>query len=129
MESVIRMRWELIVVITTIAACAPARNRDGGSGDRNNLTQAQLSATNSETVYQAVERLRPEWLTTRGPTSITNSTPTAPSVFMNGQMLGRPEFLKQLRITDVQSIRFWPAGPAAARFGMGHPRGVIEITR
>jgi hypothetical protein len=24
---------------------------------------------------------------------------------------------------------YWPAGEAAARFGMGHPRGVIELMR
>jgi hypothetical protein len=93
------------------------------------LTQQQLLATNSQTVYEAIERLRPEWLTSRGPTSVTNTEPTVPSVYMNGTMLGKAEYLRDVRVTDVTEVRYWEAGPASARFGMGHPRGVIELTR
>jgi hypothetical protein len=34
-----------------------------------------------------------------------------------------------MRVIDVTEVRYWTAGQASARFGMGHPRGVIEITR
>jgi hypothetical protein len=51
------------------------------------------------------------------------------NVFMNGQLLGTAEYLRDVRVSDVTEVRFWPAGQAAARFGMGHPRGVIELTR
>ena len=112
------------------SACAAATPPSGASRDhREVLTQQQLAATNSADVYAALELLRPEWLTTRGPSSLTNATPAAPSVFMNGQLLGRVEALREMRVMDVSQVRFWPTGPAAAKFGMGHPRGVIEITR
>lgn len=122
--------WVLPIVVTLLlAACSAAPSSSGNRFDRNSLTKEQLDATNSENLYQAIERLRPEWLTSRGPTSVTDASPTVPSVFMNGQMLGKPDYMKDLRIMDVSSVRFWPAGQASARFGMGHPRGVIEITR
>ena len=89
----------------------------------------QLVGTNADNVYDALEKLRPEWLTSRGPVSVTNSDPSVASIFMNGQLMGKPEFLRDVRITDITEVRYWPAGPAAARFGMGHPRGVIELTR
>jgi hypothetical protein len=48
---------------------------------------------------------------------------------MNGTMLGKAEYLREMRVLDVTEVRYWEAGPASARFGMGHPRGVIEISR
>ena len=98
-------------------------------GNRDLITQEQLEATNSTDVFAALEKLRPEWLTSRGPTSMTDAAPTHANVFMNGQMLGTVEYLRQVRVLDVMSVRYWAAGPAAARFGMGHPRGVIELIR
>ena len=53
----------------------------------------------------------------------------AVDVFMNGSMLGNADYLKELGILDVSEVRYWDAASASARFGMGHPRGVIEITR
>jgi hypothetical protein len=112
-----------------VAGCSSAATRSSSGGDASRLTQDQLAATNSGTVYDAVEKLRPEWLTSRGPTSITNPTPTVASVFMNGQLLGKIDYLREVRVIDVSEVRYWPAGPAAAKYGMGHPRGVIELTR
>jgi hypothetical protein len=110
--------------------CAGATTQSGANREqRNLLTLQQLEATNRENLYEAIERLRPGWLTSRGPTSVTNAEPTVPSVYMDGSMLGRAEYLRQMRVMDVTEVRYWEPGPASARFGMGHPRGVIELSR
>ena len=126
------MRPRVLGILTTavlLIGCSSAATQSGPRGDANRLTHDQLAATNSGTVYDAVEKLRPEWLTSRGPSSMTDPTPTVASVFMNGQLLGKVDFLREVRIIDVSEARYWPAGQAAAKFGMGHPRGVIELTR
>jgi hypothetical protein len=121
--SVVAISWLLI-------ACAgAATQRSSGRENRNRLTQEQLAATSSENLYDAIVKLRPEWVTSRGPTSVTDPTPTMPSVFLGGNMLGRADYLREMRVLDVTEVRYWEAGPASARFGMGHPRGVIEVTR
>jgi hypothetical protein len=56
-------------------------------------------------------------------------TPTSVDVYMNGTHLGNADYLRQMRVLDVSEVRYWDAGQASARFGMGHPRGVIELTR
>ena len=109
------------------AGASTAGNPD--SGGRNTLSREQLQATNSEELYAAIAKLRPEWLSSRGPISVTDPTPTSASVFMDGSLLGRAEYLRQMRVIDVSEVRYWTAGQASARFGMGHPRGVIEIIR
>jgi hypothetical protein len=93
------------------------------------LSQSEIASANSDNLYHVIAQLRPEWLSSRGPASVTNSTPTSVDVYMNGTMLGKAEYLRDVRIQDVTDVRYWDAGQASARFGMGHPRGVIEITR
>jgi hypothetical protein len=119
-----------LIALTSVSACArtPAQGR-AERGATNVLTVAQLTATNAESLFEAINRLRPSWLTSRGPTSVTNTTPTEVSVFMAGTFLGHTEVLQQIRVLDVTEVKYWDAGSASARFGMGHPRGVIELTR
>jgi hypothetical protein len=113
-----------------VFGCSSATTTNGAPrADRNRLTQEQLATANSDNLFEAITKLRPEWLNSRGPTSITDATPTMPSVFMNGNLLGRIDALRDMRVLDVTEVRYWPAGQAAAKFGMGHPRGVIELTR
>lgn len=123
-----RLRAVLLLVLT--AACATATQQ--GQAERstgNRLTRTELAAANSTNLYDAIAKLRPEWLSSRGPTSVTDATPTSISVFMGGTMLGKADYLKQLNVIDVTEVRYWDPGQASARFGMGHPRGVLEILR
>ena len=112
-----------------LCACAPAKTQTAAGGGGNRLTQEQLAATNTSTLYDAISKLRPEWLSSRGPVSATDPTPTSVSVFMNGTLLGKVDVLRSMGALDVTDVRYWDAGQASARFGMGHPRGVIEVTR
>lgn len=122
----------LAVLLCTcmLAGCAGATTQSKRGGDRSmTLTRAELSETNSSNLYDAIKKLRPEWLTSRGPTSVKDPTPATVDVYMNGTDLGGVESLRQVETLDVSEVRYWEAGPAAARFGMGHPRGVIELIR
>jgi hypothetical protein len=119
-----------VAVTWLFLACASSTTQGGTSREsRSLLTQAQLATTSTSNLYEAIEKLRPDWLTSRGPTSVTNAEPTVPSVYMNGTMLGKVEYLRGMQVLDVTEVRYWDAGQASARFGMGHPRGVIELSR
>lgn len=132
-----RVNLARVAILWLLAGCAGAPSATGASQtqaapqgqSRSVLTQAQLAATNSENLFDAISKLHSDWLSSRGPTSVTDATPTGVSVFMNGVNLGKAEALRDIRVLDVSEVRYWDAGQAAARFGMGHPRGVIEITR
>jgi hypothetical protein len=119
--------------VCLLTACAvPPAGTSGvtpAGSSRTVLTHAQLAATNSENLFDAISKLHSEWLSTRGPTSATDSSPASVSVFIGGTMLGKAESLREVMVIDVDEVKYWDAGQAAARFGMGHPRGVIEITR
>jgi hypothetical protein len=113
----------------TLGGCASGGTRTRSSSSSTILTQEQLASANSDNLYDVISKLRPEWLTSRGTTSATDMTPTSVDVYMNGTMLGKAEYLREMRLSDVTQVRYWDAGQASARFGMGHPRGVIEVSR
>ena len=128
--TILRALFLVTLSTTVVAACASATQQaTSDKPGRNQLTRDQLTAANTTNLYDAINKVRPEWLSSRGPTSVTNSTPTSVDVFMNGSMLGRAEALKDIGVLDVTQVRYWDAASASARFGMGHPRGVIELTR
>lgn len=116
------------LVVGSVGACSMSSSgQTASSSDRNTVSREELAATNSATVYEALERVRPQWLNTRGPVSMTDSQEARPNVYMNGTRVGELEYLREVYVVDVRELRFWPAGEASARFGMGNPRGVIEI--
>lgn len=128
------MRAKTLVAIATawtLTGCAHGATPDGSAGRRpgNVITQEQLAGTNSENLYDAITKIRPDWLSSRGPTSVSDPSPTVVSVFQNGTMLGKADYLRQMLVLDVAEVHYWDPGQATARFGTGHPRGVIEVTR
>jgi hypothetical protein len=114
------------IAVLVAAACAPAARTD--RPDRNLITAAQIASVRAQSAYDAVQTLHPDWLSTRGPTSVTDPTPTAASVYVNGTQFGDLAVLRTILVADIVEIRYFPAGQASARYGMGHPRGVIEVT-
>ena len=120
-----------VAVAWTLTGCARGAMPDGStaSNPKYVITEEQLAGTNSDNLYDAIVKIHPDWLTSRGPTSVTNPTPTVVSVFMNGTMLGKADYLREMHVLDVSAVRYWDAGQATARFGNGHPRGVIEVVR
>jgi len=114
-------------LLLILSACGTPGPGATPRGNRNVITREEMLAVNASTVYEAVQKLNPSWFTSRGPVSATDPTPTVANVFMTGSQVGDIEFLRTLRPDDVNEVRYYEAGEAGARFGMGHPRGVIEV--
>jgi len=118
-----------LVLAVSLGGCASTGGTRTRSGSGTTLSKEQLASANSDNLYDAIVKLRPDWLSSRGPVSVTDPTPSSVDVYMNGSMLGKVDYLREVRLGDVTEVRYWDAGSASMRFGMGHPRGVIEITR
>lgn len=124
------MRTRLLPMLAGLAlftGCARGSPGAATPANRNVITRQQMIEVNANDLYEAVQKLRPSWLTSRGPVSITDMTPTVASVYMMGNQVGDIEYLRSLRPDDVREVRYYEPGEASARFGMGHPRGVIQV--
>jgi hypothetical protein len=85
-------------------------------------------------LYDAVQRLHPEWLVQRnaasmgrasGRSSGTNDTDV--QVYFDMQRAGNTDMLKQLPVSSVASLKYYTASEAQARFGNGNLNGVIQV--
>lgn len=122
-----------VVVMGATVGCATTEGPTASS-QRDRVTGEELATTNASTVYEALERLRPDWLSGRGAVSMTDESGSQgdpatarPNVYMSGMRMGGLDYLRQVYVQDVELLRFWQPGEASARFGMGNPRGVIEV--
>ena len=120
--------------------CAPlhpgasytSRTEEAGSAkdppDPDRISEYEIDQIEFHSAYEIIEALRPQWLRARGVNSITGRTSRYAHVFVDGQFVGGLDHLWTVSAMQIGEIRFWGPGGAGVRFGMGHPRGAIEVT-
>jgi hypothetical protein len=96
------------------------------------ITSEELAtATDVTNAYDAVLHLRPQFLQSRGNTSMNEeSSPGGqplPIVFLDGQRFGGVETLRNIPLSNVKEIHFISAADATTRWGTGYANGVIEV--
>ncbi len=110
----------LVPVVAVLGlACASAGQTGQQSGrSRNVITVEELSGMMDQNAYDAIRRLRPQWLTTRG---------SAIVVFVESTRAGAVDYLRTIALTDVAELRYISASDATTRFGTGYPGGVVQV--
>lgn len=116
----------IAVVLVASAACAST----GGSSSTSSsgvITGEQLVATNQSNLYQALQTLRPQWLRSRGTSSL--SGPTEVMLFLNEAPYGTVNDLSSIPIDAVTDIRFLSASEAGSRYGTAAGNGGLLLVR
>jgi len=92
----------------------------------NIITSEEISSAQVTTLYDAVMRLRPHWLTSgtaRGGGGHTDEV----QVYLESAHYGTIESLRQLPMDGVQEMRLLSAADATNRFGIGNTSGAIVV--
>ena len=119
-----------IIAVTALMACATTGTTSTTSGarrDPNLLTGDEIAASNQATAYDAIARLRPMFLKTRGRTTVVGQANDYAVVFVNGQRFGDLSSLRGISASTVAEARFVPGTDAVTRYGMEYGAGVIDI--
>lgn len=104
-----------------VAGCASGGGGGGGGGSANRLTQENLADVQQLDAYQAIQRLRPQWLRSRGGND--------PQIVTDGmRQPGGLESLRQYRVSEIQELRYMSASEATNRFGTGFDGGAILVS-
>ena len=109
-----------------LTACA-----SGGAGpesrrDQRALMADELQASGYQDAFSAVQALRPQWLWTRGTTSI-NQAETV-KVYLDGSLMGGVDQLRQIPVRSIASIRHLDGLEATNRWGLDHGLGAILVS-
>jgi hypothetical protein len=130
-------RHVYLVAIAAIFGCSSGGGTSGNppvlfgprtarilSGDE--IAAAHADVTNA---YDAVSRLRPNWLAVHGVPSTSNgSVASTAVVFVDGEPYGDIYSLRTIPVYHVGDIHYYDVTEAGARFGIrGGSSGVIEV--
>ncbi len=113
----------LFAVVVLGSACASSGQPDQSRPrrSRNLITADELSGLSVSSAYDAVRRLRPAWLQTRGRAPL-------PVVYRNNTRWGGdPSSLESIQIGTISEMRFLSASDATTRYGTGFTGGVILV--
>lgn len=94
------------------------------------LTDEEIAKAHADvnTAYDAVARLRPNWLAPHGPTSSDPGISPYAVVFLDGQEYGTAPSLRNLPAYYVANMRYYNPTEAGGRFGIrAGASGVIEV--
>lgn len=124
------IRFLYLVALAGVLGCASGGGNSAAiklPRTANYLTGEEMISThaNEGTAYDAVARLRPNWLVGHG---VAAQGSEFAVVFVDGQQYGPPESLKNIQAYHVTDIRYYDITQAGARFGIrGGTGGVIEV--
>ena len=134
----------VLVAALTATACVSARTPEGRSSlslravsdsshssivDAGRVRGDELARAGAVSVYEALERVRPDFL--RGPGSPNaHGEVSLPSVRLNGVRVGAPDVLRLVQTAEVLDVRYRRPATALTMFGATCDcvGGVIEVT-
>src|SRR5687768_3028631 len=122
-------RTSIVLALVILAGCTsgPAPVRELGFRERTILTaeEIQNARTPSWTVWELLTQLRPEYLRSRGQSSLRNIGPSTPVVYVNEMRFGEIESLRTMNAEQVLRVQYVNAADATTRFGTDHFGGAI----
>ena len=117
-----------MLVLFLAPACAPAHTAHG-SVDSQLITEDEIEASRAPNAYEVIQKLRANFLTYRGETSLDRSkSQPYPTVYMDGQEFGPISSLRNVPASQVATIRLYRSWEATTKFGTGNMGGVIAVT-
>jgi hypothetical protein len=119
-----------VLLLVVVGACASSSSatQAGSTAHRGSstvLTQDELAATATVNVYDAIQRLRPQWLTSSRVRRGASGDPT--QVYLDNNRYGTVESLRGLSLAGIQEIRWLSASEATNRWGTGNTGGAIVV--
>ena len=119
----------MVFLLAAVVACSPPRLGPGEINNSQLITEDEIVASRATTAYEAIHKLRANFLTYRGETSLNRSRSTPyPTVYLDGQEFGPLSILRSIPAVQIGSIRLYRSWEANTKFGSRHMGGVIEVS-
>jgi hypothetical protein len=116
----------LVAVALTVVACSSTGATGARRSSSSVITAEDLAEVPELNCYEAVQRLRPSWLRTRGRVSMSGQQGIR--LYVDGISRGYVEELASIRANAVERMRHLSGPEATSRFGTDHGDGAILVT-
>ena len=84
-------------------------------------------ASNTSTAYDIVKKLRGNWFSYRGKTSLIGTSSADPTVYVDDQAYGPISSLRSIPASQVTMMRIYRSWEATTKYGSGNMGGVIAV--
>lgn len=125
------LRLSFVALLLMGAACASGGGAAGSSPpNRSIITESEIPSTGTESLYDLIQRLRPEFLRVRPNQTYTASASASappPALVVNGQRYGEFSDLRSMAANSVTMVRYYTIEQSKVKFGTQYSGGVIEL--
>lgn len=118
----------IAAALLTLTACLPPGTGSTHPRDPSRITQDEIMASLAVDAYDAVAKLRANFLASRGRTSFRNNESPLPTVFVDGLEYGPISTLRLIAANEIAEIRLFRSWEATTLYGTGFMQGVIAVT-
>ena len=124
-----RLQTPLLLLALLVAiGCASNTASESTIPDGSVITSAEIDSAHLSTAYDAIHKLRPQYLIIRGRLSLDPTIPPAlPRVYVDDQFYGDATTLRGLWTGSLESIRYLSSASAQYKYGHDNAAGVIAI--
>jgi outer membrane cobalamin receptor len=122
-------RTHILIVLSAVTLIGCASSGTAGTGESrssNIITREEIAATSMGNMADVIQQLRPQFLRSRGRTSINLPTDQI-AVYMDDVHMGTTAVLNTIGANGVQRVEFIRGPDTGFRFGLDHQAGVIHI--
>jgi hypothetical protein len=95
--------------------------------NENVIAAEELRNSTYVTLFDLIQSRRPRWLDRNYSAVLRADRVSTLAVFMDNQVFGGPDALRQLPVTAAAEVRYYGPSEAEARFGPGYLNGVIQV--
>lgn len=99
-----------------------------GAFDANLITEDEIVASRADNAYDAIHKLRANFLSNRGKLTFYDEASSLPTVYVDDQRYGDFSLLRTIPAQIVATIRLYRSWDATTRYGTNNMAGVIAIT-
>jgi len=109
---------------SSLIACAPPPSYYSYENDRSVITFPEIQRVHAQSALDVVRRTRPNFLVSRGLTTILGNSSDLPTVYVDGMRYGPIRTLNDIPASSIAEIRLYRASESA-QFGLGNTGGVL----
>ncbi len=114
-------------VLAPLACTHVAQEMGGPQSSNDIITEDAIQRVHAFNAYDAVAKIRANFLSFRGPTTLLGTSQPYPTVYLDNVPYGPMSTLRNIPAEQISTIRLYRAGQASTRFGTGNMGGVIEV--
>ena len=119
-----------IGVLLSLSAVACTHNSPPGPDEfrAQVITEDEVIASKATNAYDVIKKVRANFLSYRGRTSLAGTSSPDPTVYLDEQPFGPITSLHTIPADEITEIRLYRSWEATTKYGMGNMGGVILVT-